>query len=153
MMGLTGLFHLLPEVAAAETRSVKLAGTADDAGPGVPPGDDYGFIEYYCTDRKCDCQRVLITVLARSTGRTVATISHSFDPPPPGGPVDGQTFLDPLGTQSKFAAGMLELFRDVVLDSPYAARLRRHYRMVKELNRPNHPKLPPPRRRVRPKRG
>ena len=148
MEGMANLYELLPEVAATETRSVSIRGPGQTA----IPGDDYGFLEYYCTDRKCDCQRVLITVLARSTSRIVATISHSFDPPEPGGLVDEQTFLDPLGAQSPFAADLLDLFRDVVLDDAYAARLRRHYRMVKDLNRRPGPTLPPPRRRMRLKR-
>jgi hypothetical protein len=148
MQGLANLFDLLPEVAAAETRSMRTSTSGDTA---IPP-DDYGFLEFYCTDRKCDCQRVLITVLARSTTRIVATISHSFDPPKPGGLVDKQTFLDPLGKQSAFADDMLDIFRNVVLDEAYAARLRRHYQMVKDLNRRPGPTLPPPRRRMRLKR-
>ncbi len=133
MTGLVSLFSVLPEVAQGETRSIWIRGDPNAVAAAAAPTDNYGFLEYYCDDPTCDCQRVLIIVQAASTGRTVATISHSFDPPPAGGIVSEQTFLDPLNPQSPFAAEMLRLFRDVALDDRYTNRLRRHYRMVKDL--------------------
>lgn len=56
-------FHMAFEerfekLAQAEVRSLIL----EEYGPdGLPPGQ-YMFVEYYCTDPKCDCRRVLLSV-------------------------------------------------------------------------------------------
>src|SRR5262249_693844 len=62
-----------PEIGKAETRSLNLA----DSVEGVPAGS-YGFVESYCTERGCDCRRVLLQVITPETGR-VAVVSYGFD--------------------------------------------------------------------------
>jgi hypothetical protein len=105
--------------------------------PGDPdylPPDEYGFDELYCDERNCDCRRVMINVLARHTGRHVATINHAFEPPPKDELVPEQTFLDPLNRQSQWAPALLDLFVNVVLaDENYRQRLIRHYHMFKNV--------------------
>ncbi len=51
-----------PELAAAETRSARVAGHES-----LPDGD-YGFFELYCNEPGCDCRRVIVTVLREDTG-------------------------------------------------------------------------------------
>lgn len=119
-------FHLLfPEIAKKEIRTATVM-----RGDSRLPADEYGFLELYCVDPECDCRRVLINVMARSSGEHVATLSHSYKPPHPDDDM-GQTFLDPLNKQSTHSEGLLGLFKEMLLDLEYHKRLERHYRMVK----------------------
>jgi hypothetical protein len=130
-MYLTPFGALFPEQARAETRSMTVS-----AFPGVPAGD-YGFIEAYCVDPRCDCRRVMLNVASRTQNRMLAAISFGFDRADEmAGP-----FLDPLNEQSEYAPALLDLAADVVLADPaYVARLEAHYRMVKEAAAdPRHP--------------
>jgi hypothetical protein len=131
-MNVLPFISLFPEVARHETRSVTLTAGSVVRGDVRPPPDDYGFLEHYCADPACDCRRVILAVMSRSQARQVGTISHSFEPPGRGALIKEQTFLDPLGPQSPFSPGLLAVFQDIVLDAEYAARLVRHYRMVKK---------------------
>jgi len=132
---------LFPELAAAETRTAIVAPLRPGDLPDALPGDEYGFAEHYCADRKCDCRRVLIYVYARHAGMHVATISHAFDPPPPRARIRQQTFLDPILHQSPWAPPLRELFaHEILADPEYRQRLRLHYRMFKSVvNNPFHP--------------
>jgi hypothetical protein len=115
-----------PEVADKETRSVHIG-----EGPGIPAGE-YVFVEAYCTDPACDCERVMLTVVERKGGH-VATISYGFNPAKTRAWLrEPNPFLDPLNPQSPYAEEILSLFQEVALDAEYDERLRRHYRMVKE---------------------
>jgi hypothetical protein len=132
------------EQARRETRSIATRGQ-----PGLPD-DEYAFCEFYCTDRHCDCRRVLLWVMRLSTGEPVAVISHAFEPPRPGAYVQNQTFLDPLHPQASFAPRLLQLFKTTVLTPDYAQRLERHYAMMKGAEPPESPRgLVPPLRRSR----
>jgi len=161
-MGMVALFALFPEIAKRETREVTILPPGYPAdSPRIPPGR-YGFVESYCVDPACDCRRVMVNVLSAEQRSHLATINHAFEPPPPGDVMEaeGQTFLDPLNTQSQWSEEFLDMFLKLVLPSPgYAARLVRHYMLVKEaLEDPDHPihqrippdvpaRLPAPRRR------
>src|SRR5205807_1556578 len=102
-----------------------------DEGPGIPAGE-YVFVDAYCTDPHCDCERVMLNVAERKRG-IVATISYGFNPAKTRAFFKGPNpFLDPLNTQSAYAEELLALFEEVVLDEEYQERLKRHYRMVKE---------------------
>ena len=148
-------FHdVFPEIAHQETRAV---GTVERGGP----VSWVHLHEFYCADPACDCRRVVLVAIAED-GKPVATISHSFEPPRGDEP---QTFLDPLNPQSAGAHEFLQLAKRLVLtDRRYCARLRRHYRMVKEAaSDPEHPLhrlngfgpllLPEPVRRSQPRIG
>jgi hypothetical protein len=120
------LFHaLFPEVAERETRTATVP-------PGNPvPPDSYVFLDLYCVDPGCDCRRAMINVLADSTKQHLATINHAFDAANADEDL-GQTFLDPLNTQSRWAEPLRRLFLELLRDPDYAARLERHYAMVKD---------------------
>ena len=125
---------LFPQVAERETRTMKVFEALPATDPRHVPVDEYGFDELYCTERGCDCRRVMINVLARHARQHVATINHAFEKPAKEEIVSEQTFLDPLNRQSKSAGGLLDLFVNVVLaDEQYHQRLLRHYRMFKEV--------------------
>ena len=100
------------------------------------PDDEYAFIELYCTDPTCDCQRVVINVMAVSSWKHLATINYGF------GKDDDMAgpFLDPLNRQSKYSVLLMDLFKSFLSDAAYTARLKRHYQQVKEaLKDANHP--------------
>jgi hypothetical protein len=128
------LFHqFFPEVAEQETRFLFI-----EEGPGIPAGQ-YAFIEAYCTDPDCDCQRVMLNVTEAKRG-ILATISYGFNPAKTREWFDGPNpFLDPLNPQSEYAEELLDLFQEMVLDEEYEERLKRHYRMVKEAVRSGAP--------------
>ncbi len=126
-MRLVPFMSLFRELGQRETRAIVLMdGPGDESDI---PADRYELIEFYCTDPKCDCRRVLLRVIARSTEKPVCTISFGFDADDPTrGP-----FIDPLNPRDKFADEMLQLVDHMVLSDPkYVERLERHYRMVKD---------------------
>jgi hypothetical protein len=132
-------FHdLFPEVAERESRTARL----ESEGPeGSLPAGSYLFLELYCTDPECDCDRVLLSVIEKTRG-VVATINYGFGPSrSPKGDDPLHLFLDPINPQSVFAEEILSLFKEIVLDEEYDQRLKRHYRMVKSLT---PEKGPPP---------
>ncbi|MCU0782446.1 MAG: hypothetical protein MUF81_00070 [Verrucomicrobia bacterium] len=127
--------HRFPELGTRETRTITTAGVAD------LPADDYALLELYCDELDCDCRRVMIEVVARSTGDTLTIINYGWE---------GLEFykrklgleeyarevmeasLDPLNPQSRHSPILLNLFRDVVKDQAYKERLARHYWMFKD---------------------
>jgi hypothetical protein len=132
---------LFPDVAEREMRTVQVLEALPEADPSYVPVDEYGLDELYCDERRCDCRRVMINILARHAKQHVATINHAFQKPGKDAPVSEQTFLDPLNLQSRWAAGLLRLFMKVVLaDQEYRQRWLRHYRMFKNVvDDPTHP--------------
>jgi hypothetical protein len=125
-------YHLFPDVAERESRSLNLPYGSEDGD--LPPGS-YLFVEQYCTDPDCDCERVLLSVTEERLG-IVATIAYGFNPAKfPEICSDPDLFLDPLNPQSQYAEQILVLFKEIVLDEVYEERLRRHYRMVKAATR------------------
>jgi hypothetical protein len=123
------LFHdLFPEIAERESRSLHIRDVGDE---GEIPAGNYLFLEQYCTDPDCDCQRVLLSVTEPRLG-IVATISYGFNPSQfPWFVDDLEPFLEPLNPQSQFAEELLAIFKEIVLDKEYDERLKRHYRLVK----------------------
>jgi len=108
--------------------------------PGLPPGT-YGFLELYCDEAGCDCRRAIIQVISPDSGRKVwATINYGWESAEfyrrwISDPVDAErcagAWLDPLNRQSRHAPALLEVFRDVLKDSAYVERLKRHYGLFK----------------------
>ena len=140
-MVMLAFFERFGDLAFDETRVVTVLS-------GNPvPADEYGFIEYYCTDVDCDCRRVIIKVFGQGSGDKVwATISYGWEDPgfyrkwSPGtdnaAEWTGPT-LDPLNPQSEHARVFLTFFEPMVKDTFYVDRLQRHYKMFKEF-----PQLP-----------
>jgi len=126
-------FHVLcPQIAADEVRTLTLEkGSLPEFDI---PADTYGFLEFFCEKKGCDCRRVLLSVIAESSRSEVARISHAFDPPE--AKTDGsleQTFLEPYGARQPYAEALLVVFKKAVLDDAYSEQLQRHYRIFKEL--------------------
>ncbi|MEA1969065.1 MAG: hypothetical protein U9N77_12710 [Thermodesulfobacteriota bacterium] len=127
------------ELAEAETRYFVTKGD-----PELPDGS-YGFVELFCEKPNCDCHRVSISVFC-DTGpdKILATLGYgwkneqfyekflggsdfflkqdSFKGP----------YLDPLHPQSEYSQKLLLIFKSMVKDKDYEARLERHYLLFKE---------------------
>jgi hypothetical protein len=123
-MPLELFFHHFPEIGKQETRSFTIGGGPDR---GVPEGE-YGFVELYCTERGCDCRRVMLQVVNERDG-IVASISYGFDRK---GEMPGP-YLDPLHKRAPYADALLKMTEKLLFSDPvYVARLERHYQMIKE---------------------
>ena len=135
-------FSRFPELAARETRTVKLL----EPFAGLPAGE-YGFLELYCNEPTCDCRRVLFQVCrADRPNKVLATINYGWESEDfyaqwlHGDRESARELvsasLDPLNAQSKLSPALLEVCRHIVLqDRAYVDRLRRHYRMFKHAQR------------------
>ena len=131
-------FSRFPELAARETRTIKLL----EPHAALPAGE-YGFLELYCNEPTCDCRRVLFQVCrADRPNKVLATINYGWESEDfyakwlHGDRESARELasadLDPLNTQSKLSPALLELFRQILLqDRAYIDRLRRHYHMFK----------------------
>lgn len=123
-------------IAAQETRTVKVL---ED---GRLPKGEFGFLEFYCPEPKCDCRRVTLRV-SSPDGKVWASISYGWETKRfysrwarNQSDVDDMAgaSLDPLNEQSEFAEEFLALFEEMVAtDRKYVERLKRHYRMFKHL--------------------
>ncbi len=132
-MNLMPLHKLLPELVAAENRTITPVG-----GDQLPEGE-YALLESYCPDPTCDCRRVMLNVVSFETrGKgALASISFGFDRDADfAGP-----FLDDLNPQSRHAEAWLKLLTPMLeYDTDYVARLESHYRQVKQAAAdPDHP--------------
>jgi len=124
-----------PELAWQETRTITVRGMDE-----LPDGE-YAFIESYCDEVSCDCRRVMLTVLGRTSGpRVWATISYGWESADfyerwVGRAEDGWDnkgpYLDPFNPQSQYAGALLGMFEYVLTDRAYVERLERHYQMFK----------------------
>ena len=119
-MAMLGYFDVFPEKRTTELRTATFEdGTADD----MLPDGMFLFTEYFCTDPKCDCQRVVVKVFhARSENARpdeVATISYGWNPSSddiakkliPGMP---NPFLDPFHRQVSYAAELLQFWSTMI---------------------------------------
>jgi hypothetical protein len=134
-MGMSAFGSRFLEVAKTETRSMTVRGQAN-----LPDGD-YGFLELYCDEVDCDCRRVMIQVVSRTTGPKVwATINFGWESADfyarwmrdeeLAKEVSGAS-LDPLNPQSEYAHVLLDAFVNLVADEAYIERLKRHYTLFK----------------------
>jgi hypothetical protein len=126
-----------PALGARETRSVTVTNRDD-----LPDGD-YGFIELYCDEPHCDCRRVIVVVLRPETGanKPWATISYGWESEEfyekrAGEPAGDQTswqgpYLETMGTQSRYAPALMDLFKFLLQSPDYLQRLKRHYQLFR----------------------
>lgn len=108
---------------------------ADARGHAELPDGAYAFVELYCTDPDCDCERVMINVIAKDSHKHWATINYGFNPKDdmPG------PFLDPLNKQSEYSDIFLSLFEQFIKEPEYISRIKNHYKQVKSaLKNPAH---------------
>ena len=128
------------EIADAETRSARIF---EEHPSGLPPGE-YGFLEFYCDEKNCDCRRVHLMVIADWSKEPIAMIAYGWETPAyyakwmhsadkqMAAEMSG-TMLEPFFNQSKYAAAAKKLCEDAFLADPsYVERLKRHYRMMRD---------------------
>lgn len=98
-----------------------------DRKTGKIPKGAYGFIEFYCTDKGCDCRRTTLFVLNEKMQQK-AVISMGFDPDDDlAGP-----FLDNFHQQSPYAGQLLDIFVELINGNPeFLEAMHRHYREVR----------------------
>ncbi|MHC9539741.1 MAG: hypothetical protein AB9903_09475 [Vulcanimicrobiota bacterium] len=112
--------NLFGREALEESRLLKIEG--DD----VLPDDEYGLIEAYCIDPRCDCKIGWITVLARQKGTCVAVMRFRLFPD------DSQIRIEYVGTTQSQADKMLELLTAMLKeDTQYFALIKSHYKKTK----------------------
>jgi len=127
-------FDFFPDKRANECRTVTFISPDDDIG--IPSGT-YVFLESFCIDLNCDCQRVLVKVLyirdESSKPRDVANIGYTWNDKKDKSlrnrtGIESNPFLDPMNPQSRIATHLLIYWQAMVRhDGNYADRLERHY--------------------------
>jgi len=134
-------FGEFPKIAANQTRTITVFNNAGD----LPTGE-YGFLNSYCSDKKCDCRRVMINVVSPSLkpkdhplavfsfGWESKSFYRKWSPRMPDeelawfkGPA-----LDPFHPQSRYSEALLVHFKMLLQDKNYHNRLIRHYVMFKQ---------------------
>jgi hypothetical protein len=134
-------FHeLFPKVAEKETRSL----TTFDNHPTLP-ADDYGLVEAYCNEPGCDCRRVFFNVISGRRQEIVAVVAYGWESKKFYARWFGRNDPDIINDlkgpalnfgspQSELAPALLHEIKNVILqDKNYVDRLKRHYRMFKEV--------------------
>ena len=128
-------------VAKAETRSITIFEEGHSSG--LPPGE-YGFVEYYCNEKKCHCNRVHFLVVARWAKEPLAMVAYGWESPSyykkwmlhadkkMAAGMSGVS-LEPLFKQSTYAHAAKRLVEEVLLADPsYVERLKRHNQMMRD---------------------
>ena len=133
-------FHeKFPEIAKKETRVII---SIND--PKLPKGE-YALIESYCDEKGCDCRRVFFNVFSERHKKVVAVIAYGWEnrnfyanwfgdnDPEVIEDLKGPS-LNLASPQSKLAPILLDRINFYILkDKDYIERLKRHYRMFKNL--------------------
>ena len=145
------LFHnYFPEVAERETRTITVM---PGSGTGLPAGE-YGFLEMYCDEQKCDCRRVFFYVVSSSGKHVEAVVAWGWEntdfyakwlkyTDPRAAPELKGPVLNIGSPQGTLAPAILNLVRDVLLcDADYIERIKRHYQMFRaRIDGPGSPGL------------
>lgn len=129
-----------PEIAERETRSITVQ---EKLSSGLGPGE-YGFLDMYCNERKCDCRRVFFYVVSPTKREPVAVIAYGWesrefyakwmrdDDPEIIKDLQGPV-LNMGSPQSSLAPAILEIVKDIILqDSAYVERIKTHYKMFRD---------------------
>jgi hypothetical protein len=134
-MELVPFYIRFPDLAEKETRSIFIFKSGD-----LPPGQ-YDLLELFCDDPKCDCRRVVISVISPQRGTApLATINYGWErvefyarwlgtwqnAVECKGPS-----LAPLNPQTADSEALLALFKSALEDEQYRERLKRHYELFK----------------------
>jgi hypothetical protein len=134
-------FHdLFPEVAEQETRSFMVFPESDSP---LPVGE-YGFLEMFWDEHRCDCRRVFFFVMSSLRQDVEAVVAWGWedkafykkwmrygtdrDAAHLKGPI-----LNPGSPATQLAPAIPELVRNVLLQDPdYIERVKRHYKMFRD---------------------
>ena len=119
-------FHsMFPEVVEKDNRVFWLS--EEDKKTKEP----YMIVEYYCVDKKCDCNRVILGVIDgenKSEG-TILSVGYAFDRNDP----DPGPYIDPLNPITKEGRSSFPFIENMLnTDKAYVKRLKQHYDMVKK---------------------
>ena len=125
------------ELAIKETRIITTTTTQF----GLPPGE-YGLIENYCTDKTCDCRKVMINVIeVKSPQQFLATIGFGWESAEfytrwiggdeKLGNIMAGAYLEPGGIQTKYAPLLFDMVTSAAFTDEYVERLKRHYALFK----------------------
>lgn len=137
----TIFYEFFPSVAEKETMCITLLEEQN----GLPAGT-YVLTELYCEDKDCDCQRVFLSVFLEENHEFLATITYGFKNASfyrkwAGYELNKEDLKELMGpalnrasVTTKYSNAVLELVKSVALkDEDYIKRLKRHYKMVKDL--------------------
>ena len=140
-MGFQLLHQLLPEIAQAETRTLNIL----KAEPGGLPAGEYAVLELYCADKKCDCRRVMLSVVSRELDCQIATLNWGWEPikfyrkrfdfldEDELIELKGPSLL-PMAPQTELAEAALEYLIFLLdTDPAYGERIVAHYKKVKQI--------------------
>jgi len=76
MKAFVPFYTYFPEIADKETKVVQIL----KSGINTPPIGTYAIVESFCDDRKCDCRKVMLNVIAISQpGKILATIGFGWE--------------------------------------------------------------------------
>lgn len=131
-------YAYFPELADKETKVVQIL----KIGINTPPIGAYAIVESFCDDRKCDCRKAMLNVIAISQpGKILATIgfgweSISFYAAWAGGDQELAkkmvgTYLEPLCIQSKYSEYFCSLIADMVKEESVRSRILLHYQLFR----------------------
>lgn len=126
------------EIAKKETRLITAIGD-----PELPKGD-YVLLESYCDEIGCDCRRVFFNIFSESRNEIVAVIAYGWENPKFYADWFGDSdprviedlkgpSLNPASPQSELAPILLDRIKYILEDGHYIERIKRHYRMFKDL--------------------
>lgn len=136
-------FEYYPELAVDETRSLIITNNN-----GKVPIGTYGYCEMFCGDPKCDCRRVILNV-TDSNFNTVAMIGYGWETEKfyknwfnsdhftndDIKEFKGPTHHDGI-VASEYADFFLGFFKNsLIYDTEYIKRIKKHYRMVKNVQK------------------
>lgn len=134
-------FHqYFPDLASKETRCVTTFSNNDFG----LPADEYGLVESFCNEKKCDCRRTMLMVISRKSKSQIAVINFGWE--------SRQFYAKWLGAndkseidelkgpslnlmspQSKYAGKILEMVCSTALkDENYIERIKQHYKLFKD---------------------
>ncbi|MEX2176981.1 MAG: hypothetical protein WD872_21645 [Pirellulaceae bacterium] len=126
-MGLAFFYELFPEQSEVETLAISL----DDEQAAVYklPASQYFFCEQICPNPDCRCNEVIATVCAPNFTGNLASLIIGFED------TDKAPTVKPAldAPQSQYSDRLARLLFDrLKRDPPAAARLQRHYDLVKK---------------------
>ena len=132
-------YKKFPEIAEKETRRIHALND-----PNLPAGE-YALLESYCDEAGCDCRRVFLNVVNLNTGELKAVIAYGWESknfyikwlgdndPDLIRDIQGP-ILNLASPQSEIAPELLNIVKVIVLkDRNYVNRLKKHYKMYKDL--------------------
>ncbi len=138
-MAYVPFYEKCPEIAEKETRVI--TSIADSR---LPAGG-YVLIDAYCNDTDCDCRRVFFNVMCEETGKLMAVIAYGWESPKFYAKWFGGSdpkiikelkgpILNAASPQSKLAPVLLKAIEEYAInDKQYMERIKRHYRMFRDL--------------------